>query len=101
MPASAMISQSSARPSMRLRNIALARSNAETASNSFFFSVRRVVAAAFGAWPGTCDERDEATDWRILFAERELEEARRVVDQAGDHRIVPLHKRTEEVLRTL
>lgn len=67
MPASAICSQSSARPSSRRRKSALARCSASTASNSFFLSASRARRAALGGAgadcePGAWEARDEATD---------------------------------------
>ena len=71
MPASAISSQSSARPSRRRRKSALARCSASTASNSFFLSASRARRAALGGggadWePGAWEARvDEVTDGRM------------------------------------
>lgn len=67
-PASAITSKSSPRSLIRLRNCALARSSAATASNSFFFSRSLATAAALVTELGSCDWRDGATDARMIKA---------------------------------
>lgn len=67
-PASAITSQSSARPSIRFTKSALARSRAATASYSFFFSSNLFIAAALtpcGAKDAACDLRFGAMECRI------------------------------------
>ena len=65
-PASAMIAQSSLIASIRSKYNALARSRADTASNSFFFSNSLEVAACEA--PVAWEARPGATDWRINWA---------------------------------
>jgi hypothetical protein len=69
MPASAIASQSSARPSSLRKKSALARCSASTASNSFFLSAIRARRAALGwggGWePGACEARVDVVDGRM------------------------------------
>ena len=74
-----MTSQSSPRPSIRFTNIALALSNAATASNSFFFSCRRANAAGLGGWCKAWDVREGATDCRMIEVEVEVQRWARYV----------------------
>jgi len=70
-PASAITSQSSARPSIRFTKSALARSRAATASYSFFFSSNLFIAAALapcGAKDAACDLRFGAMECRMLLS---------------------------------
>jgi hypothetical protein len=68
IPASAITSQSSARPSSRRKKRELARCSASTASTSFFLSVSRARSVALGgAWePGAWEARvDVVLDGRM------------------------------------
>lgn len=69
MPASAITSQSSARPSSRRRKRVLARCSASTASISFFLSASRARSVALGgAWelePGAWEARVDVVDGRM------------------------------------
>ena len=69
-PASAVTSKSSPRSSIRVRNCALARSRATTASYSFFFSSSFAAAAAFVTDRGSWDGRFAAIDARIVDEQR-------------------------------
>jgi hypothetical protein len=72
IPASAIASQSSARPSSRRKKRALARCSASTASISFFLSASRARSVALGgAWePGTWEARVDAMDGRMDIGRR-------------------------------
>jgi hypothetical protein len=67
MPASAIASQSSARPSSRRKKRVLARCRASTASISFFLSASRARSVALGgAWePGAWEARVDVVDGRM------------------------------------